>query len=704
MNHKQNPKGIRVLNGFNKSALALILSLSYLPSAMAEGNLDEMDLIDLMNMEMVSSGKMKQDLSEVTSAAYVISADDIKHSGATDLPTILKMVPGLFIAEAGSNSWAMGIRGFNSVFSNKMLVMIDGRSLFSPVFSGVFWEQLDLFIPDIERIEVIRGVGSTVWGANAVNGIINIITKSTLDNESSQLYASAGNHNRYDVGFRFGTKVSEQSYARAYVKSKDIKSNEYEFPLAPVEDDWDSNAAGFKWELYNGPDSVFFSGDYITQTAKDTSLVTTRSNMTAIPLDNRNVNLSVQWQRQMSIDKAFTFSSQIQRNRREGDLYRIDDKMSNVDFDTNYKWDDHQLLVGVGFRRHDIEFNVFPSFLSVNNVPIHKNNSKIFSAYIQDEWSIAQDHNIMLGTKFESHRHDDPDSENDYDESIWLPTLRYRFDVSEDSRLWMAISRSARVPSMVERGIKIPIFYFPAMSEFNPSPYDIETFSTGNAEFSKEKLLSYELGFRANIDDSNSIDATIYYNKYDDVRSFRFNAPVCTSPQPDLPFCPPESTLTVDNTFENDGEIDIKGVELSWMSRVSDAITTTAHYIYTSQYSRELVYPQQYEDSVLTTPRHQFTLQVDWQYSDVTHIRLLHKFVSGIDEDQMATLPMRPNFLHHYHSLDFIATYQWSADKRITLSVENLFQSDGERWSPEFPNAQASFVDERVNLGVDIKF
>ncbi len=697
-------KVLSVIKGvFSSLALACLI---FTTSVYAQGgdSPNELSFEDLMNTEMVSSSKFKQDLSEVTASAYIISEEDIAQSGATDLPSLLKMVPGLFIAQTSSSGWSMGIRGFNSVFSNKMLVMIDGRSLFSPLFSGVFWEQLDLFVPDIARIEVIRGVGSTVWGANAVNGIINIITKSTLDNESAQFYANSGSHTKYDVGLRFGGEITSQSYARVYAKSKDIRGNDYDVADGPLDDSWRSNTVGAKWEHFVGRDSFVLSGDYTHQSAKDPGLTTSRVDVNAIPITNANANLSFQWQRQMSTDKAFTLSAQIQDSERDSDYYRIDDRMSNVDFDTNYKWQQHQIVVGVGARQHDILFDAGSAFAMVDGSNESDTQTRILSAYVQDEWRLHPNHALIFGAKFESHNHTDKDSDFDYKIDLWLPTLRYRFDVSEDAKIWAALSRSARVPSIVEHAIRIPLITFEPNSVNNPSPWVYELFTSGNRDFVKEKLTSFELGFRANIDESNSIDLVAFHNNYDDVRSLSNVGPFCASNGLQPPNCSENDRVEQLNLFSNGGALTVNGFEASWFSRLSQTLNVTANYAYLNQINKPFTNGHAFEMSVNMTAKHQFGMQLDWRVTQDMNVRLRHKYLSGIDDDPLPLLQAVGDFHDHYHTLDIIGVYQLTSDKKLTFSANNLLRKRGELWLGEFPNSIISKTERRFGFGLDVKF
>ncbi len=674
--------------------------------------LEDMALLDLMNIEMVSGSKIKQELSDITAAAYVITAEDIKNAGVSDLPQLLDMVPGLFIAEASANSWSVGIRGFNSVFSNKMLVMIDGRSLFSPLFSGVFWEQLDLYLPDIERIEVIRGVGSTVWGANAVNGVINIITRSTLDNESIQMYTNTGSQVDYDAGIRFGAKIADQSYARVYFKSKQMDGNDYPSPVGgPIDDSWSSDAMGIKWEYFAGRDAFMLSGDYINQQVNDPVLITSRLPSNVVPIDNENANLSFQWQRQMSTDKAFTLSSQVQNSKRTSDYYAIDDQMLNLEFDTNYQWQDHQWLFGVGVRHHQIDFTPGLAF-DVNTPRLTVANSSdeattrttILSGYIQDEWRFYPEHSVILGTKFERHRHNHEKLNQTYEASLWLPTLRYRFEVSDHSRLWAAVSHSGRIPSVAEQTMFIPFVSDAPGEGQNPFPWPLESFTAGNSRFDKETLLSFELGFRTNVNDDNNIDIALYHNRYSDVRGFLADQPRCLLSGLPAPACLAEDKVVFNGFFENGLSMTVNGLEVTWQSRFGESVNAVVNYTYTNSLLDALPVGMVVDDALLLTPKHQLAIQLDWQALDALNLRLKYKYVGNFDDAKGILFGPKDHFLDEQHNVDVIATYALSARWQAKFNVTNLFKQRGKEWIREFRGSNTSEVGRRFSFGVDVKF
>ncbi len=680
--------------------LGTLMWISAGGAAHAEENFDNLDLMDLMKVEVVSSSKFKQELSDVTASAYVITEEDIRDSGASNLPELLTMVPGLSVSESSANSWAVGIRGFNSILSNKVLVMIDGRSLFSPLFSGVFWEQVDLYLPDIERIEVIRGVGSTVWGANAVGGIINIITKSTLDNESTQFYLKAGDTVNYDAGLRFGAQIGDNSYARFYAKSKDIDSHPY--VAAGIYDDWRSHAVGGKWEWFSGPDSVVVSGDWIEQDTVETSLITSRMNTPNVALENRIRNLSLQWQRQLANDKAFTVAAQSQQSIRGGSQYRIDDTMVNVELDASMRFEDHSVGFGVGFRGHEIDFMPGNAFYFVGGNDQTVTDADIYSAYIQDQWQMFEGHYLQIGTKFEAHRHQRSDLLK-YDADLWLPTIRYRMELSERSRLWAALSRSARIPSISEHFIKIPIYTLPAFSPANPSPWEYEVLSVGNERFNKEKVRSFELGFRSHINNANRVDVVWFHNQYDDIRTFALHPAMCQQSGQPFPLCFENDTVVQDYTFENGGQMQANGLEMSWQSRINAELGLSLSYSYLNQLI-DARPPNEFEEAMSLAPRHQLALQLDWQLSPELNLHLQHKYMAGIDDSQAIQVTSNPYFLDHYHMLDVNVSYDFAQGYRFMLGVDNLLDEKGNQWAPEFPSAHAGLLERRVFISMDVSY
>ena len=207
---------------FNKTGLAVALcSLFTTSAAIAEDDFLDMSLEELVSLEVTSVSKKSQSIMESAAAVYAITQDDIRRSGAKTIPDLLRMVPGLQVSKVNGNAWSVSSRGFNSVFSNKLLVLIDGRSVYTPLYSGVTWETNDVMIADIDRIEVIRGPGAALWGSNAVNGVINIMTKSAADTEGAYVEIGAGSYEQGFGSFRYGGQLGDNANYRVYYKYSD---------------------------------------------------------------------------------------------------------------------------------------------------------------------------------------------------------------------------------------------------------------------------------------------------------------------------------------------------------------------------------------------------------------------------------------------------------------------------------------------------
>ena len=240
--------------GVRLGALALLTSIPlgftlYAKPLIADESVEsylELELEDLLSLEVTSVSKKSQPINEAPAAIYVITQDDIRRSGVTSIPEALRMAPGLHVAQLDSNKWAISSRGFNGQFSNKLLVLIDGRSIYTPSFSGVYWDIQDTMIEDIDRIEVIRGPGATLWGSNAVNGVINIITKHSSQTQGGLAVVGAGNEQKRFSRVRYGAKLAEAIHGRAYLKYDDRDSSYAPEMGSSAGDEWDSLHAGFR--------------------------------------------------------------------------------------------------------------------------------------------------------------------------------------------------------------------------------------------------------------------------------------------------------------------------------------------------------------------------------------------------------------------------------------------------------------------------
>src|ERR1051325_122792 len=239
---------------------SVLLAVSSARADDAKRDLTELDIEALMNLEGTSVSKKAERSSEAAAALYVITAEDIQRSGVTTIPDALRLAPGVSVAQVDANKWAVGVRGFTNLLNDKLLVLMDGRSVYTPLFGGVFWDAQDTMLDDVDRIEVIRGPGGTLWGANAVNGVINIITKSAKDTQGGLLTAQGGTQDRGEGAARYGGKLGDDFYYRVYAK---YFNRDGEFTPGSESDGWQMGRTGFRtdWDVTKR-DRLTFQGDY----------------------------------------------------------------------------------------------------------------------------------------------------------------------------------------------------------------------------------------------------------------------------------------------------------------------------------------------------------------------------------------------------------------------------------------------------------
>lgn len=349
------PRQVRVGNWIT---LALLLLLAGVP-ALAEGQPDlaQLSLEDLMNLQVTSVAKRQQSLLETAAAVYVITQEDIRRSGVTSLPEALRLAPGVEVAQINGYTWAISIRGFNYRYANQLLVLIDGRAVYSPVFSGVFWDLQDTMLEDVERIEVIRGPGATLWGANAVNGVINIITKHAGHTQGGLITANGGSRAYSSEAARFGTRLGDKFAYRFFGKySREDRSPGLTLPGPDAFDAWDMARGGFRadWEK-SSIDSLTFSGDLYhgneEQTFLSSSLVPPFSVPLNANLDTQGGDLLGRWQHQFIGGSKSTLQVYYDHMNRPMPVARLWQDTFDIDFQHQLQFGSrHEVIWGGGYR------------------------------------------------------------------------------------------------------------------------------------------------------------------------------------------------------------------------------------------------------------------------------------------------------------------------------------------------------------------
>ena len=415
-------------------ATTIVCTSGFSHAAAATSELTELSLEDLMNIEVTSVSKKPERLSDAAAAVYVITREDIRRSGYTSIPEILRLAPNLQVARVNSSQYAITAQGFNSTtIANKLLVLIDGRSVYTPLFSGVFWDVQDTLIEDIERIEVISGPGGTLWGSNAVNGVINIITRHSRDTTGALVSLGAGTE-ELGAGVRYGAKLGENATLRVYGKGFN-RDNTVRGNGTNVEDSWKKGQLGFRTDWARGSDAFTLQGDGYTgtidQVGDDSSI--------------SGANLLARWNRTLQGGSALQVLGYFDRTRRVSPG-TFGELLDTYDIEAQHRFQlgaSHDIVWGGGYRlMHDAVTNsAVLAFLP--NVRV----LRLANGFLQDSIALRERLNLTLGVKLES---------NSYTGLEVQPNARLAWKFRDDALLWSAVSRVVRTPSRLDRDLFAP--------------------------------------------------------------------------------------------------------------------------------------------------------------------------------------------------------------------------------------------------------
>jgi iron complex outermembrane receptor protein len=479
-------------------------------AAVTPGELADLSIEELSNVQVTSVSRRPESLGLTAASIQVITAEDIRRSGATRLPEALRLAPNLQVAQISSDGYAISARGFNSTLANKLLVMIDGRTIYSPLFAGTFWEAHDVPLHDVERIEVISGPGGTLWGANAVNGIINVVTRSARETHGWLARAAVGDELRGQGALRYGGSLGDTAHYRVHgqyaERDATILANGTD-----ANDESDRGQVGFRIDWSWSPqDSFTFQGD----------VGESHTEQPFFEAQSQSRNVRALWHHVWS--ETSDLRVQASYDRADRDVPgQYTDELDTFDFDFQHHvraWPGHDVVWGLTYRRiHDdfgnVLFAMNPTTLSLERV----------GGFIQDEITLIQDQlHVTVGTKVE---------DNEYTGTEWQPTVGIAWHFSTGQLLWASIARAVRTPSRFERDL----------DNATTPP-----FTVGSDAFQSEELTAYEMGVKVRPTSTLALTLSTYYNVYDRLRSF----------EPTLPAGIP---LVISNELEGDS----RGAELT---------------------------------------------------------------------------------------------------------------------------------------------
>mgnify|MGYP001336656060 CR=1 FL=1 len=498
---------------FRHLALAMLLVASLAsPGGAAEEqtatDLTDLNMERLMDVTVISASRKSQTLSEVASAIFVITQEDIRHSGSTTIPDLLRMVPGVQVASIDGNSWAISIRGFNGTFANKLLVMIDGRTVYTPLYGGVYWDVQDTPLDNIERIEVIRGSGGTMWGANAVNGVINIITKNSQDTRGVRLTGLAGSRERGTVSAQYGSEIGDSASYRLYVKHVD--RGDTHTTTGTADDSLQITRGGFRIDSTISRNlNATLQGDLYNGTGHNTTTTSTVippfTTDTTQPTDLFGGNFLSRLDWLQSDSSKFSLQLYYDRTGRNTSFIKEDRDTVDIDLQHNLRLADiHELTWGTGYRfLHDHSDGAEGVFIL--NPKTRSEN--LLTLFVQDEITLLPETlRFIIGTKLEH---------NDFTGWEVQPSARLSWSPYKGYSIWTAVTRSVRTPSRSDQDARITVAAFPPAPPFSPLPSFVALI--GNRQLAPESLLAYELGFRADLSETISLDISTFYNQYHDI-------------------------------------------------------------------------------------------------------------------------------------------------------------------------------------------
>lgn len=483
-------------------------------------DLTQVSLEDLMNIQVTSVSKKEQKLSKTGAPVFVITQEDIRRSGMTNVPDLLRMVPGVNVARITSNTWAISIRGFNSRYSTKVLVLIDGRSVYTPSFSGVHWDHQLLPLEDIERIEVVRGPGGTVWGANAVNGVISIITKSARDTQGGLLTAATGNVESARGTLRYGGKAGSKGNYRVYGQYYNVENSVLGNGSDAV-DGWNAVQGGFRsdWDL-SPRDTLTVQGDLLQRKAGQTitSVLTNQFFQTRTFNDNLTAgsgNVLGRWNHTFSSGSQTTLQTYYSRFARF-DQAQTDEDMADFDFQYHFRLGSrHDLVAGAGYRFNSLNyrglynFRYNPEYLKAN----------LFNTFVQDEMKLSNAVTLTVGSKFEH---------NAFTGFEFEPSAQVVWSPSDRKALWFSVARAIRQPSWFDQNSELDAAAFP----IGGGGLGVLHF-VGNPNSQAEKLVNFGAGYRTQVGQRVSLDATVFLSRYQALQTLEMEAPYFTmSPAP----------------------------------------------------------------------------------------------------------------------------------------------------------------------------
>ncbi|MBN1590931.1 MAG: TonB-dependent receptor [Pirellulales bacterium] len=617
-----------------------------------------------MDIAVTSVSRQQSTIGRSPAAVFVITSEMIRRSGATCLPELLRMAPGVSVSKITSHAWAVGIRGGQSRFDKQLLVMIDGRSVYNPFFGGVYWDMQDLLLDDIERIEVIRGPGGTIWGANAVDGVINIMTKKASDTQGAYAMIGGGNYDKSVDAVRVGGSNGKGLSWRLWGKHFE-RGPGYLPGIGLAWDDWRAGHGGFRvdYDLDRcGVNKLTALGNYYGGNEGQESIrpvpVFPYSEIISEDMGFAGQSVLLRWDHTTDEDSDWSFQTYYDRCFRSQTVGN--EMWTTMDFDFQHRFPlgrRHNVIWGLNYRQIH---NYAPDgsfFLSFSPEQL---SYTMFSGFIQDEIELAEDRwYLTAGTKLER---------NNFSGFEVQPSIRLLWTPDDRHSVWAAVSRAVSTPALYEENGTLNLGPFPAPV----APTFVRL--NGTSDFKSEKLLAYEVGYRTQVTERFSWDLATYFHDYTDYHGFQLNN-----------FFPEDTYWVLQSNWENHVTGRGYGVELSATWDVNERWRLWGFYCYQYMHWNADVYEQMiYADDI--NPLNQVRLQSSWKLSPRCDFDAVLRYVdnlSGLNVPKYVTMDLRLG---------------WRPNESIEMALvgQNLLDSHHYEFGPEAYGLGATEVRRTV--------
>jgi iron complex outermembrane recepter protein len=606
------------------------------------GSLDltQLTLTELASLQVTSVQRKPELLKDTVAAVSVITADEIGASGATSVPALLRRVPGIHVAQLDASQWAIGIRGFTNSVARSQLALMDGRSLYTPLFAGTFWDVQNAFPETVDRIEAVRGPGGTLWGANAVNGIVNIISKTAKDTQGGLVVLGGGNQERAFGRVRYGDRWGDKGAYR--LQGMYFNRAAGHLPGSEGYDAWHMYQGGFRtdWELDASAILTVEGNLYSGRAGRRAVFATFQAPYVQTLEQDADLSggyLRTRWNRPVSDGREITVQAYYDRtNRREPNFAEDRD---TFDVDASYRFalpGRHEVVAGLGYRVSEGRTTSAPTLTFVP--PDQADN--LFSAFVEDTFQVVPGRlRLIGGTKLER---------NDYSGFELQPSVRLSFSASERHGVWLALTRAVRTPTRFDRDLVLNIAVAPGTPAFARL--------LGDPRFETERSLVCEGGYRGQLSDRLSVDLSAFYNRYPNLVSYEGGAPFLET-----------GRLVIPLRTANGTKGTVSGAEVSSDVRPSRHLLLRAAYSYLNmQVSPQLSSNDTGSSAVEdASPRHQVMMSSTANLPGRVTLGGLYRWVARLPSQRVPS----------YSELDLKLAWRASERLELALAGQNLLHA-----------------------------